>query len=653
MTDELLSEAATAEPTKLLQPGDLNSRGEIVINNLGESARERGERLEAERLEILRTGIVAKFPTFEQEQERHRIAMAGNPDPGSLVYESPDYDYPSYHQAATENRDAGIEPFIYPFDRRQDIDSIYEPLSDFLSRYIPEWRELDPRQLADELKYLHTQFEFLEAGYANSTREQVAIADLELSDDAIMYLDTVSYYPNRTAAWEEGSNLKLNRLYQVVKAPTWEYLTEGEVYKLDGLGKNSVSLHKPIGGGGTIVRRSLIGNQILLEEVSPFSEEYDEVRSIRQQIEDAKSGKFWRDLSEEEKILIRDMAPYSTDQELQEGYIQYLNDALDDALLGRTTEFADVQTIQQANVNFILMQKSTDAIEALLETVKAWESQVESISHTVTDTKVIKRAEFAAQTAFIAAKTLQANKCCVIAAYRLQGDEAEIVGLGIFQVYPDKTTLISLVTTAPKYQPNTPGPKIRGIGTGLTCAMAGELISVGVHQVCLQPLDDDARTFWQNRGFTQSGSNLCVIDDLSGLLRACEPHDCPDNGDHCGVGNADQIAAYRTRRRPSYDVIPPSTDEIARQEISSAWYPRGLIENLVGPISEADLDKVIASLITQAEKVPNGSITTSIHKVFADVDFYNNLDDDMKVHLESSAFALMALGYLWGQRNRG
>lgn len=580
MTDELLSEAATAEPTKLLQPGDLNSRGEIVINNLGESARERGERLEAERLEIIRTGHVVKMEWTEP-------APIYNPQ--YILEEIQDIDRDI--SAIDELNDLGYhgdpDNDITTY-RPQDINSIYEPLSDFLSRYIPEWRELNPRQLADELNYLHTQFDFLVAGYANSTREQVAIADLELSDDAIMYLDTVSYYPNRTAAWEEGSNLKLNRLYQVVKAPTWEYLTEGEVYKLDGLGKNSVSLHKPIGGGGTIVHRNLIGNQILLEEVSPF---------------------------------------------------------IDDTL--------EVQTITTAGVNFILMQKSEDAVEALLETVKAWEEQVESISHTVTDTKVIKRAEFAAQTAFIAAKTLQANKCCVIAAYRLQGDEAEIVGLGIFQVYPDKTALISLVTTAPKYQPNTPGQKIRGIGTGLTCAISGELISVGVHQVCLQPLDDDARLFWEHRGFSQSGNNLCVIDDLTGLLRACEPHDCPDNGDHCGVGNADQIAAYRTRRRPSYDVIPPSTDEIARQEISSAWYPRGLIENLVGPISEADLDKVIASLITQAEKVPNGSITTSIHKVFADVDFYNNLDDDMKVHLESSAFALMALGYLWGQRNRG
>lgn len=208
------------------------------------------------------------------------------------------------------------------------------------------------------------------------------------------------------------------------------------------------------------------------------------------------------------------------------------------------SNFTDTKpkSAQDAGVKFIRMQPNDDAVDALLETVRKWESQATAIIAATTTPRTALRAQFAADTAFVAAKTLQAGKCCVIAAYT----STAIVGIAVYRLYPDHSALIDLVSVMPDLQPGSPKANIRGIGTGLVCTIGAYLIEDNVHRVCLRPLDQDAKDFWLKRGFKTERDQLCIVDNIPVLLNACEAHEeCPDQGEECMIGNEGQVAEFR------------------------------------------------------------------------------------------------------------
>ena len=193
-------------------------------------------------------------------------------------------------------------------------------------------------------------------------------------------------------------------------------------------------------------------------------------------------------------------------------------------------------------VSFSKMAHNEQAFEILIDTAHAWQNQANAIRETADDIRIAQRAQFAANTAFQAAKVIRTSKAEIVAAYLPD----HMVGLSVYQIYPDKTALLNLVTVAPYLQPGNPEANIRGIGTGMICKVSQDLIENQVTQVCLKPLDDEAEKFWLNRGFEPQGrEKLCVINGLEKLLQACEGRpDCPDQGDHCTIGNERQMARF-------------------------------------------------------------------------------------------------------------
>ncbi len=67
--------------------------------------------------------------------------------------------------------------------------------------------------------------------------------------------------------------MKQGERYKVVSAPAGEYLTVGDVYEMDYLGKSTVGLHRPrdaahkAGAGTYVQRRHIESGRIVLQAV--------------------------------------------------------------------------------------------------------------------------------------------------------------------------------------------------------------------------------------------------------------------------------------------------------------------------------------------------------------------------------------------------
>lgn len=268
-----------------------------------------------------------------------------------------------------------------------------------------------------------------------------------------------------------------------------------------------------------------------------------------------------------------------------------------------------VTTATQQQITYKKLANTQASIELLRDLSDEWEWQAEQVTNATNEARVAYRAQFAADVAHVAAKTLQADKAEVYIAANLQ--EAKVYGIAVYRIFGDNSASIDLVTVAPFYQPSSPSglEPIRGIGSGLLCAVAGDLVSRGVKRVCLKPLDAEAERFWRNRGFTvERQRQLCVIDAVQELANACQQDDCPDEGDLCHVGDERQVAQYRR---------PRARARLAKWELDGQEYPEPLdISNLTSPLS----DKYALRELDQEYGIPASDITMETPHIGQDIE---------------------------------
>lgn len=467
--------------------------------------------------------------------------------PGTAAYEEPkeqDISMGGYARPSQELDEMG-----YPRSKRASIieplgsgNPVEEPMADFLTRYVPNWREMNPVERRVELDNLAKTITFDYDVMGHEDHDDWEPVEIYNGTDELLnellrsgkdwWVDAglneefsyVYYYPAGTAAFADktiGPHPETGNQTDAFEPGSYWYSPSDKLY--DALASHEESmeydLNDVIDNGWLRIRYTNTirnGPEVDIQTRLKYRQ-----RAINFLINYApKDAKI---------ILDYDEAPYE----------QYRN--LED--LASAATFA-VPVVSNTQVTFDSMTVSETAVDILLDTVKKWEAQANVI---IADSRNAPRralrAQFAADTAFIAAKTLMNDKGHVIAAHT----DTEIVGLAVYRTYPDHTALIDLVTVAPKYQPGNATATIRGIGSGLVCAIAAKLIEEGVTKVCLKPLDEDAETFWRNRGFITSGSHkLCIIDDIAILFNSCaNDKDCPDTGDNCAVGNEEQVAEYR------------------------------------------------------------------------------------------------------------
>lgn len=201
------------------------------------------------------------------------------------------------------------------------------------------------------------------------------------------------------------------------------------------------------------------------------------------------------------------------------------------------------QTIESQGIKFVKAPRTQEIIELLRDLSTEWEAQAKVLEDLHNDSRIILRAHFAADVAYWAAKSLQQDKARVVVA----ANEHDAFGVAVYRIMDDKSAIIDLVAVAPMHQPGAAEPEgqIRGIGTGMLCAVADDLAASGVTKVCLKPLDEAAETFWRNRGFTvERGSQLCVTD-VPALASSCLSPECPDQGDCMLIGNEGQVTEWR------------------------------------------------------------------------------------------------------------
>ncbi len=146
-----------------------------------------------------------------------------------------------------------------------------------------------------------------------------------------------------------------------------------------------------------------------------------------------------------------------------------------------------------------------------------------------------RRAEFAADVAFIAAGTLLElpPDSHVIAA---QDETGKLRGVSIFHYDPGKQNWhLGLHTVGPLDQGGaTSECPLRGVGSEMLGADADVMASRLCTTVTLTPLDDKARAFWMRRGFTPSGrSDLSLSCPGLETLRTTYAHSPTDDEDQC------------------------------------------------------------------------------------------------------------------------
>jgi len=168
---------------------------------------------------------------------------------------------------------------------------------------------------------------------------------------------------------------------------------------------------------------------------------------------------------------------------------------------------------------------------SLLASEKAWKYEAGS-----QPVEQRRRAEFAADVAYIAAGTIQAQRppdSHVIAA---QDETGALRGLSIFHYDPGKSAWhLGLHTVGPRDQGGADNDcPLRGVGSEMLGADADVMTSRICTTVTLTPLDDKARAFWTRRGFTPNGvSDLTLSCPGLQALRATYAHTPNDDEDQC------------------------------------------------------------------------------------------------------------------------
>ncbi|HUZ01594.1 MAG TPA: hypothetical protein VMU89_14695 [Thermomicrobiaceae bacterium] len=217
---------------------------------------------------------------------------------------------------------------------------------------------------------------------------------------------------------------------------------------------------------------------------------------------------------------------------------------------------------------------------SLLASEKAWKYEAGS-----QPVEQRRRAEFAADVAYIAAGTIQAQRppdSHVIAA---QDETGALRGLSIFHYDPGKQNWhLGLHTVGPRDQGGADNDcPLRGVGSEMLGADADVMATRICTTVTLTPLDDKARAFWTRRGFAPTGpSDLSLSCPGLQALRATYAHSPTDDQDQCCDDLVERSkvslsARQRTYFNPEPSVFPgpPSglgepPDYPARMRVSSA-----------------------------------------------------------------------------------
>lgn len=198
-------------------------------------------------------------------------------------------------------------------------------------------------------------------------------------------------------------------------------------------------------------------------------------------------------------------------------------------------------------VAFYILDQNQVNIKFLTEAAERWEAEaialMDNTGRRRTRNERSRRAQFASDTAFVGAKLLAGDGCCVMVG--IDPSDGEIVGVSVFHTFEDKSANISLMTVSPRNQPHTNADEqLRGVGTSMVCLMGQQFKNAGITRICLHPLDSEAENFWRNRGFRPDQAQLCIINDPDLLIESCLAPECPDNGDCASIGAFSEMEEY-------------------------------------------------------------------------------------------------------------
>jgi hypothetical protein len=175
-------------------------------------------------------------------------------------------------------------------------------------------------------------------------------------------------------------------------------------------------------------------------------------------------------------------------------------------------------------------------VQALADTSRLWRQQAAEV---FTRPQQHLHAQFAADVAWVAATNLRqyppSNRDGLILV--AETEDGVVLGLNLARWDPAANAwYLALQTTRPVDQPGYPNQdKVKGIGSELLGAQVAELVARDCTTLEMEPLDDEARAYWQRQGFSPSVDDelrmSCPDARQLAMRLAGSPHDDPTAGD--------------------------------------------------------------------------------------------------------------------------